>query len=566
MDEPATICRSCGSSLSTDGEHQLRFFKAMAFRFSGQHFPLLPSNYCSSCQHQRRLSFRNELNLYQRTSEASGKKILSLYHSRPLWGDPYTVMLEEEWRGEHFNPFSFGKKVDFSRPFFEQYAELHKTVPRMSIVNLQNENSPYTSHTGYSKNCYLLPCSEHCEDCYYGRFLQKCRNCVDCTTAHRAELCYQCFQIEDCYRCAFLSLGIGCSDCYFSENLLGCQHCLFCDNLRHTQYCIYNKPVAPSRFDEEIKRILVSAAAIRTAGEEWQKIRLARIRRPANIRKCENCTGDFLLESHRCRNCLDATGCEDCFNLITAYQAKDCVSCSNIYLNCELNYEMLGSTQIYHCAFGFYVFRSHDVLYSEYIYDSQDLFGCVGVTRGKNAILNQSYTRAEYESLAKRLAAHMLETGEWSRTFPPCYSPFGYNETVASDLFPLQSGEARRLGFWWREGDEREKPAATDVHPPDDINQCSDAVSSAIYLCEKSGESFRIISQELAFYRKLGIALPTLSPRTRHRHRESLRFPLLFRKTNCPACGAVTDTNVPFEIERQLRCENCYQAQFTGME
>ena len=314
-----SACKLCGGENTSDSERYRTFLKKMAFKLGGVDFAFPPSSLCASCRHQQRLAFRNEQNLYPRVSCTDGKRVLSTYHEKPLWGAEYKVMPEEEWRGETLNPLSYGREIDFSRPFSEQYAELHKALPRMALVNLQNENSPFTTHTGYSKNCYLLPCSEHCEDCYYGRFLQKCKNCVDTTSAHRSELCYECFQISDCYRCAFVSLSDNCSDCYFSENLVGCKNCLFCTNLRRGEYCIRNKEVSREEFRTEVARILGSAHAIAEAKKEWQKLRDARVHRPANLRNCEDCEGDFLLDSRNTTDSLDATACEDCTDLITAY-------------------------------------------------------------------------------------------------------------------------------------------------------------------------------------------------------------------------------------------------------
>lgn len=535
------------------------FHQRMSFRFNGKEFPFQFSDLCSDCRHQRRLAFRNEQSLYHRTSAVSGEKILSLYHPTPLWGEPYKVMLESEWRADSFNPKDYGREIDFSRPFFEQYAELHKSVPRMSIVNLANENSPYTSHTGYSKNCYMLPCSEHCEDCYYGRFLQKCKNCVDCTSVIRSELCYESFQLTDCYDCAFLSLSENCSNCYYSENLIGCSNCLFCTNLRRAEYMIYNNRVTPEEFKSFKDKIFSSSDEMEIAYKEWEKIRLGRARRPSNIRNCENSAGDFLRDSKNCTNCTDVTGGEDCSDIIIGYNLKDCHSCCNFYLSSELNYEILGSTELYHCAFGFYVFRSQDVLYSEYIYDSKRLFGCVGMTRGENCILNREYPQKDYEILASKLAEHMERTGEWGKQLPTSVSPFGYNETVAADLFPLTKEEALKKGFLWRDLEESERVKPTKKAPPTEFCNYSRELLNEIYPCKTSGVPFKFISAELDFYSKFGLALPRISPRTRHQRRELLRFPASFYKSRCVKCSASIDTNVPETFKSTLHCEECFQ-------
>lgn len=555
-------CKSCGSLLSKSLGEEQAFLDKIAFRFDDVQFPFPPYEHCSSCRHRHRLAFRNEWSLYHRTSIASERRILSLYHEAPLWGQPYKVMLEEEWRGEHLDPFAYGLTMDFNRPFFEQYAELQNAVPRMSIVNLHNENSPYTSHTGYSKNCYLLPCSEHCEDCYYGRFLQRCKNCVDCTSVYDSELCYECFQVSNCYQCGFLSLSENCSECYFSEALTGCKNCIFCSNLHRAEYQIFNSPVTRNEFHEQLASILSSGKEIEKAVEKWSKIRMERAHRPANIRNCENSSGDFLLDSKNCDNCVDVTSCESCSDVIVGYKLKDCQHCCNLYLDCELDYELLGSTQIYHCAFGFYVFRSQDVLYSEYIYDSKNMFGCVGITRGEYCILNKRYTKPDYEQLARQLVEHMIKTGEWGKPFPAEFSPFGYNETVANDFSPLTQQEATQKGFLWRVQDKRERIQPTRSEPPDLIDDCNDDTLGEVFKCQHSGEPFKIMAPELEFYRRQRYALPKLSPLTRHVRREHLRFPSDFRVAVCAGCSTTVLTNVPPDLDATIHCESCYQANF----
>ena len=42
-----------------------------------------------------------------------------------------------------------------------------------------------------------------------------------------------------------------------------------------------------------------------------------------------------------------------------------------------------------------------------------------------------------------------MKTGEWGEFFPSSLSPFGYNETVASEYFPLSKEEALKQGFNW---------------------------------------------------------------------------------------------------------------------
>lgn len=85
---------------------------------------------------------------------------------------------------------------------------------------------------------------------------------------------------------------------------------------------------------------------------------------------------------------------------------------------------------------------------------SSDLFGCCGIRHGKNAVLNKNYSQAEYETLCGKIIEHMQSTGEWGEFFPLGLSPFGYNETVAQDYFPLSEMETKNKGYKWKQDDE----------------------------------------------------------------------------------------------------------------
>ena len=52
-------------------------------------------------------------------------------------------------------------------------------------------------------------------------------------------------------------------------------------------------------------------------------------------------------------------------------------------------------------------------------------------------ILNTSYSAHEYETLCAKIIGHMQSTAEWGEFFPHELSPFGYNETVAQEYFPM---------------------------------------------------------------------------------------------------------------------------------
>ena len=55
----------------------------------------------------------------------------------------------------------------------------------------------------------------------------------------------------------------------------------------------------------------------------------------------------------------------------------------------------------------------------------------------KNCILNKEYSQHEWEKNVVKIIDHMRSTEEWGEFFPHKISPFGYNETVAQEYFPM---------------------------------------------------------------------------------------------------------------------------------
>ena len=72
----------------------------------------------------------------------------------------------------------------------------------------------------------------------------------------------------------------------------------------------------------------------------------------------------------------------------------------------------------------------------------KNLFFCNGLVNKEYCILNTQYTKEAYELLAGQIIQGMMQTGEWGEFLPPKLSPFGYNETVAQERYPLTKEEA----------------------------------------------------------------------------------------------------------------------------
>ena len=119
-----------------------------------------PPTFCSECRMIRRMTWRNERNLFHRTCDFSGEKILAMFSPKTN----VKVYERDIWWSDKWDPTEYGMDYDFSRPFFEQYKELLSKVPLANVGNTNSINSPYTNHALDLKNCYLVYASFTSED------------------------------------------------------------------------------------------------------------------------------------------------------------------------------------------------------------------------------------------------------------------------------------------------------------------------------------------------------------------------------------------------------------------
>jgi hypothetical protein len=279
---------------------------------------------------------------------------------------------------------------------------------------------------------------------------------------------------------------------------------------------------------------------------------------------------------------------------------KDSYDCDHTGLNTELMYEVMSASYASRAYFSNRVVGDHDIWYSDDCHDSHDLFGCVGLRKKEYCILNKQYTKEEYGKLLPQLVENLTKypfSGAGGRTyaygefFPPELSPFAYNETVAQEYFPLTEKRAREFGYAWHPPTTSEY--AIDLAPrdlPQTIAEVDDSVLTKVIGCAHGGNcshrcsaAFKIIQDELSFYRRLHLPLPRLCPSCRHYERSKLRNPIRLWHRACQCSGAASENGVyrntgahqhgaarcPNEFETSyapdrpeiVYCEQCYNAE-----
>jgi hypothetical protein len=129
----------------------------------------------------------------------------------------------------------------------------------------------------------------------------------------------------------------------------------------------------------------------------------------------------------------------------------------------------------------------------------------------------------------------MKETGEWGESFPPSCATTPYNLSVAQFFRPLEKDEALRQGYSWRDEEKPEQRSARRT-PPDSVAAASDALLGEPFDCAECGRQYKIITQELVFYRDRGLPLPQKCFLCRHPSRLSGRTPRRLWKRSCSSC------------------------------
>ena len=178
---------------------------------------------------------------------------------------------------------------------------------------------------------------------------------------------------------------------------------------------------------------------------------------------------------------------------------------------------------------------------------------------------------------------------KYGEFFPVEFSPWAYNETIAQEYFPLTKDEAIQKGYRWRDPDTKNyAPTISSENIPSDITKTDETITKEILECahkmscnQGCTKAFRILSNELSFYKKIGVPLPILCPACRTMERLKLRLGVKLHDRDCMCagktdetgqykneavhqhaeshCGEKFKTGYPIEKGDIVYCEKCYQ-------
>lgn len=554
-------CKNCGQSFEiTDGD--LTLLDKLSPVIGDKKYVIPPPTLCFSCRLQRRLAFYNSRALYKDECDLTGKAMVSIFSPEKL----FTVYDREVWYGDDWDPMDYGRKFDFSRPFFPQFREFMEAIPQLGRgVISNNVNSDYTNDNVELKNCYLVFDGGQGEDCYYGHTFAYIKDCVDFLCLKECELCYMTVFCEKCYNLAYSRYCYNCSDSWFLRDCIGCKNCFGCVNLRQKQYCIFNEQKSKKEYETFLAEFQSSkysvVESIRKRAEEFflsQPVKATRGERNEDV------VGDNIYDSKDVYTCFESGDLRDCrYCTVCIMGARDCMDVHIWGDKLELSYDScVVGLNVRNVMGGYYISEGCDgIYYSMYCSrSSSNLFGCIGLRHKKNCVMNKQYSKEEYEELVPRIIEHMKSHGEYGEFFPIEISMFGYNETMADGYFPLPKEEVLKKGWQWCDYEtkveaQRSIPAA---QLPDDTNDVLDDVLNWVIECEETGRPFKIVKQELDFYRQHCLPLPRRHPDQRYRDLFKFRNPFQLWDRECKKCGQAVKTSYSSDRPEIVYCERCY--------
>lgn len=543
-----------------------------------------PPTFCPDCRSQRRLAWRNDTTLYNRECDLCKKPVVTIYSKE----SGITIYCNKCWWSDNWDPKNFGVDYDFSKPFFVQFRELMQKVPHMALMNDNNIgsiNSEYTQDFARAKNCYMAFVGWKVENAMYSYYVAAGKDIMDCMNIKsKNEFIYECIRCADSYKLKYSQNSKACVDSAFMVDCINCTDCLMCTGLQNKKYHYKNQEYSREEYLKILEQYkLETFSGVQNAIKEFDEFLLKHPRRCVSSFRVINCTGDILSDSKNLKECFNLKKAENCRWVQNGDAPKDSYDMS---VGGELSecYEDVTCDLSSRNLFGFFSWKNQDVQYTHHCHTSKDLFGCVGLRNAQYCVFNKQYTKEEYEKLVQKIIQQMEEVPykdkigslyRYGEFYPIDLSPFGYNETVAPELFPLTKEKAEEKGYKWQDNLQRTtgKETLKSENIPESITDVKEDILEQVLSCIECCRNYRIVPNELIFSQKTKVPISRKCFYCRHADRVKRRNPYKLWHRSCMCdkanhfhregkCGEKFQTSYAPDRPEIVYCEKCWQAEF----
>lgn len=526
-----------------------------------------PPALCPSCRRMRRLGFGLILRFYKQQCQAPNHKESVISVVSP--GTNLKIYDWDYYRKYEWEPLSYAVSPNKSRPFFDVLLDLRRNVPQPAIVrDPANIDSDYTINGRYLKHGYFVSGGWNSERIYYSVTTKRAQDCMDCYFIDNTTYCYENTFSRNLNTSDFIYFSNDCYSCRFMYDSKNCNNCFGCVNLRNRTYCFFNEQLTKDEYEKRLASIDLGNRSVLLNMQErfWKLVKSSPIRATRNEHVL-NVLGNHITES---RNCYESYVAEKCENIRfgeTTIGNKDSMDYA-VSGGSELLYETVGVGS--QCSNVKFSFGSKFITDSEFVINCRNVsncFGCIGLENQSYCIFNKKYEPEEYVLIVDGIKSEMLARGEYGEFFPFQFSPYAYNDSFANLVFPLSQKEVEALGGNWRD-DKNEDPSYVNLEVlqpgeiPESIDDAGDEVLGKALMCEATNRPFRIISDELNFYRRKRLPLPTIHPNERIKRRYMLANPYRLYDASCGLCGISIKSMYKQAMGFLPYCEQCYRKEF----
>lgn len=543
-------CKQCNSNFEIT-DKDLEFYEKVSPVFNSKKYIIPAPTLCPVCRDKRRLCTKNIGNLYKWWDW-----LISAY-SPDKW---LNVVVQKDWFSDKIDGTDFWKKIDFKKSFFTQFNELQKVAPRWNLIQYMSENCEWTTNVASCKNWYMIKSTAFSEDCLYWERILESNDIVDSYIVTNSNNCYELIDWEWCNNVYFSEKVINSNNSYYlfdSENL---SYCIWCVWLKNKKFYILNKEYSESEFGEFRSNLLNNKENLELFLIDFNKLKKSYFRKWKIIINSENCIWDEIynskniIEGFSIKDSTDSKYIDTWSNTRDSYDAHS----PDDY---DLTYETSTSYKLYKSLFIYNSLEIENCLYLETCSNLKNCFWCVWLKDKQYCILNQQYTKEEYNVLVPKIIEYMKEIWEYWEFFPSYISPFWYNETVAQEYFPLNEEEAINKWFNWSNFKQplpKVEKIISAKKIPENISVIPDDILNWAIECDITKKPFRIIPKELEFYRKHNLPIPIKHPDQRHLERMKKRNPRKLYDRKCDKCGIDIKTTYSPNREEIIYCEECY--------
>lgn len=505
-------------------------------------------------RHQRRLSHRNLNKLYRTKCPATGKEITSIYNPRN-WFKSYDI---DYRRSDNRNPLEYEQTFDSSTTFFHQFHKLSKKIPLPALSNVNCENCDMCNSAWNSNDCYNSFRVHACNYVYYSYRPNNCNNCLDSYQIKGSEFLYESVYSNKCSYSNYLYWCANTHNSDFLRNCNSCNHCFLCFDLDWANYCILNKQYTKNKYHAKINNLKKKWYVY--LKKSFFKILETRTYRYSHNKNSTSSSGDYLIN---CENCFDCYMLNSSRGCRYSRDSIEFIDCMDTY-SWSLSNECYESTALYRCSNVYFSIRMrhcNNCYYSKWLFHCKHCFGCIWLKYKEYCIFNKQYTKNEYEIEVEKIMDYMKQTWEWWEFFPMHISPFCYNESLAQDFFPLSQSEV--LDQWLKRLNVKEEinkdKEILSVETIPDIKNIHTNLFEKVIQCESSWRLFKIIPEELLFYCKFWLPIPTIHPDERSKIRRKFLYKTNQVERLCNKCGEIIQSCHTVKERKNVYCEKCYR-------